>query len=60
MYNFNGKTLEKGFHRANTTINISFVVLVFFFFYAALHGMWDLSSPTRDQTHIPCIGSAVS
>ena len=23
-------------------------------------GMWDLSSPTRDQTHIPCIGSAES
>ena len=20
-----------------------------------LHGMWDLSSPTRDQIHIPCI-----
>ena len=19
-------------------------------------GMWDLSSPTRDQTHMPCIG----
>ena len=22
-----------------------------------LHGMWDLSSPTRDQTHGPYIGS---
>ena len=22
----------------------------------ALWGMWDISSPTRDQTHIPCIG----
>ena len=20
------------------------------------HGMWDISSPTRDQTHVPCIG----
>ena len=20
------------------------------------HGMWDLSSPTRDRTHVPCIG----
>ena len=19
------------------------------------HGMWDLGSPTRDQTHVPCI-----
>ena len=27
-----------------------------FFFLAAPHGMWDLSSPTKDQTHIPCIG----
>ena len=31
-----------------------------FFFSAALHGVWDLSSPTRDQTRIPCIGSAES
>ena len=23
-------------------------------------GMWDLSSPTRDQTHAPCIGSQIS
>ena len=23
-------------------------------------GMWDLSSPTRDQTHTPCIGSTES
>ena len=21
-----------------------------------LHGMWDLSSQTRDRTHVPCIG----
>ena len=21
-----------------------------------LHGMWDISSPTRDQIHVPCIG----
>ena len=26
-------------------------------FLAALRGMWDLSSPTRDRTHTPCIGS---
>ena len=24
-----------------------------------LSGMWDLRSPTRDQTHNSCIGSAV-
>jgi len=29
-----------------------------FFFFAALHNTWDLSSLTRDQTHAPCIGSA--
>ena len=34
----------------------------FFFFLgdAASCGMWDLSSPTRDQTHTPCIGSTES
>ena len=26
------------------------------FFLAALLGMWDLSSPTRDQTHAPSLG----
>ena len=29
-------------------------------FLAALHGMWDLSSLTRDRTCAPCIGSAES
>ena len=23
------------------------------------HGMWDLSSPTRDRTHVPCIGRRI-
>ena len=27
---------------------------------AVLHGMWDLSSPTRDQTHTLCSGSIES
>ena len=26
-----------------------------FNFVAMLNSMWDLSSPTRDQTHAPCI-----
>ena len=26
-------------------------------FLAELCGMWDASSPTKDQTHAPCIGS---
>ena len=36
---------------------------VFFFFQfvlAALLGTWDLSSPTRDGTCVPCIGSTES
>ena len=35
----------------------SFFVLFFFLLPATSLGMWDLSSPTRDQTHIPCIGN---
>ena len=26
-------------------------------FLAMPYNMWNLSSPTRDQTHVPCIGS---
>ena len=33
---------------------------LFFFFPAVPSGMRDLSSPTRDQTHAPCSGSAES
>ena len=29
-------------------------------FLAASCGMWDLCSPTRDQTRAPCIGSTES
>ena len=32
----------------------------FFFFWATAHGMWDLSSSTRDLTQAPCNGSAES
>ena len=31
-----------------------------FFFWTMSSGMWDLSSPTRDWTPAPCIGSAES
>ena len=27
-----------------------------FFFFAEPHSIWDLSSPTRDWTHVSCIG----
>ena len=32
---------------------------VFIWFLATLRGARDLSSPTRDRTHTPCVGSAV-
>ena len=38
-------------------------VYIFFFspnLWASLSSMWDLISPTMDQTHAPCIGSAES
>ena len=39
----------------------------FFFFFAVLglpfrelpHGMWNLGSPTRDGTYVPCIGRQI-
>ena len=38
---------------------LKFVVFILFFhiFLAVPHGMWDLSSLTRDQTHAACIAS---
>ena len=35
-------------------------LVLFKFYLAAPRGMWDLSSPTRDQTRVPCIGSTES
>ena len=40
--------------------NIVFLFFGFFPFLATLCGMWDLSSLTRDQAHIPCSESEVS
>ena len=34
--------------------------VVYFIFLAVQHTMWDLSSPTRNQTHILCNGSIKS
>ena len=34
-------------------------IAVLFFFLAVQCGIWDLSSPTRGQTHIPCIGRQI-
>ena len=32
------------------------ILLFFLFYFSGLQGMWDLSPPTRDQTHTPCLG----
>ena len=32
-------------------------IIIFFLFLAVPHGMWDLTSLTRDWTYAPCIGS---
>ena len=49
-------------HLPPLNFNILFYLHLFIFFYflAALCGMWDLSLLTRDGTRIPCIGSAES
>ena len=36
------------------------IVFCFFNFLAVPQGIWNHSSPTRDRTHTPCIGSAES
>ena len=48
-----------GSHPCPPHIVLLCFVLVFFVL-AAPHGMWDLSSPTRDRTRAPCIGSVES
>ena len=42
--------------------NAKWNIYIFFhlFFLAMLHSLWDLSSPSRDQTWAPCSGSTVS
>lgn len=40
---------------------LSFIYLfLFLIFLTALGSLWDLSSPTGDQTHAPCRRSAES
>ena len=36
------------------------LIVIYFYFLALPPHMWDLSSPTRDRTHTPCIGSVGS
>ena len=42
-------------NQSSSTASATKLLLFFFFlqFLAAPHGMWDLSSPTRDQIHAP-------
>ena len=45
----------------NQLENTLFIYLfLFIYFLAVPRGMQDLSSPTRDQTRAPCIGSTES
>ena len=37
-----------------------FSFIFIYLFFAHVHVMWDLSSPTRDLTHAPCTGSMKS
>ena len=50
-------------NREHIIVLCSTVILFYLFIYfggAMLHSMWDLSSPTRDQTRAPCSGSMES
>ena len=46
----------------NTNGELGYILFFFFFFnfLAKLHGMWALSSLTRDRKSVPCLGSAES
>ena len=48
------------FTRQNFLAPLYFLSFLFFFFFDTPHGIWDLSSPTRDPTHAPCCGSEES
>ena len=43
-------TIFKGF------IEFVRILLLFYVFLSWPQGLWDLNSPTRDQTHTPCMG----
>ena len=46
--------ISKIFHSDHSHLGFCFC------FLAVPHGMWNLSSPTRDWTHVPCGRSAES
>ena len=51
-YNYNCAFWNPG----NSCLFFFFFPLIFLLLLAIPHDMWDLRSPTRDQTHAPCIG----
>ena len=54
------KSMLPGISFYKNFILINFFTLIFFFFLAVPHSVWDLSSPTKDQTHAPFSGSTKS
>ena len=42
--------------RAYVSTNTALQDFFLFFFFGFAHTMWDLGSPTRDQTHVPGSG----
>ena len=44
----------------NIFLSLTVFIFIYLFYLAALRGMWDLSSLTRDPTGAPCIGSGKS
>ena len=43
-------------HFLKVFIEFVTTLLLFYALFCWPQGMWDLSSPTRDRTHTPCIG----
>ena len=39
---------------------LQYCFCIFMLMVFCLQGMWDLSSPTRDRTHTPCIGRSLN
>ena len=46
--------------RAGPWGDVARICSLFLCFLATLRGLWDLSSPTRDLTCVPCSGSTES
>ena len=50
-------TAELGSGKAKSIVlGVLLFVVSIYLFLAIPHGMWDLSSSTRVQTQVPCIG----